>query len=236
MIKQYIITLDAALPENAAYALYSALLAGMPPSAAQAIHDSPHSPICQYVHGNQWYLSVLAEQYTIPVSHAIQAMKEIPLHRFRKTVHIIKLTERSIDSAEDLLESALPNVVTLRLQTPTAFKSANQYQLLPTQQLIVHSLIQRWNACFYEECPIEDEGGGMEALSAGLQYRHIQLSTEDYQIKSISIPGAVGSIQIHNHLTGFHRQMADALLQFGTYSGIGIKTRLGMGGMTLDWR
>lgn len=236
MIKQFILTLDTPLPADAAYSLYSALLAVMPESLSNWLHDAERLSICQYVNKNHWYLSLMGDVCITEISPVIDALDALFLYRFQQTVHIVKCETSCISSAEALLESSLPNFLTLHLQTPTAFKSANQYQLLPTQQLIVNSLIQKWNNCFGAECPIEDEGGGAEALAEGLQYQSIQLDTKSYHIKGVEIPGAVGTIQLKNHLTGFHRQLADALLQFGTYSGIGIKTRLGMGGIRLDRR
>ena len=234
MITQYVLTLDTALPADAAYALYSVLLNAMPKSLSDRLHNSDDLPICQYVADHCWYLSLMGDRCSSEIASAVSTLDEVMLHRYHKIVCILKQETRCAAGPEFFLEKSLPTALTLHLQTPTAFKSANQYQLLPTQQLIVNSLIQKWNSCFGEECPIEDEGGGAEALAQGLQYHSIHLDTGHFRMKGVEIPGTVGTIQIKNHLTGFHRQLADALLQFGTYSGIGIKTRLGMGGIRLE--
>ena len=119
----------------------------------------------------------------------------------------------------------------LRFQTPTAFKSQGQYLNLPTSRLIVQSLLQKWNGCF-PDCPIEDEDGqGMETIAAGLRCRRFRLRDQMYYLKGNSIPGFVGEMTLENRLSGFHRELADALLLFSGYSGVGIKTALGMGGV-----
>ena len=41
----------------------------------------------------------------------------------------------------------------------------------------------------------------------------------------------MGELTLENRLSGFHRQLADVLLLFSGYSGVGIKTALGMGGV-----
>ena len=37
---------------------------------------------------------------------------------------------------------------------------------------------------------------------------------------------------LDNRLSGFHRELVGALLTFAGYAGVGIKTSLGMGGVT----
>lgn len=119
----------------------------------------------------------------------------------------------------------------LRFCTPTCFKSVGQYLPLPTTRLIVQSLMKKWNGCI-SECPIEDEDGqGMETLAAGLRPRDFQLRSRTYYLKGNSIPGFVGELTLENRLDGFHRELADALLLFADFAGIGIKTTLGMGGV-----
>ena len=50
-------------------------------------------------------------------------------------------------------------------------------------------------------------------------------------MKGNCIYGFGGHLNIKNNMTGFHKELADALLLFSQYSGIGIKTALGMGGV-----
>ena len=119
----------------------------------------------------------------------------------------------------------------LNFRTATAFKSHGRYQILATERLIVQNLIHKWNGCF-PDCLIEDEDGeGMEAIAAGLQCRQFQLQEQTYFLKGNAIPGFVGTMTLDIRLTGFHRKLADALLIFAGYAGVGIKTSLGMGGV-----
>ena len=67
---------------------------------------------------------------------------------------------------------------------------------------------------------------------AGLLCRGYQLRDQSYFLKDNHVPGFVGSLTLDSTcLSGFHRTLADALLYFSGYSGIGIKTTLGMGGI-----
>lgn len=68
-------------------------------------------------------------------------------------------------------------------------------------------------------------------MAQGLECSGFQLRSQTYYLKGNSIPGFTGWMTLENRLTGFHRQLADALLIFSGYTGIGIKTTLGMGGV-----
>ena len=119
----------------------------------------------------------------------------------------------------------------MEFRTASAFKSRGKYQVLPTSRLILQNLIQKWNGSF-PDCPIEDEDGqGMEAMADGLLYRRFQLYDRTYFLKGNAVPGFVGTVTLENCLSGFHRELADALLTFAGYAGVGIKTSLGMGGV-----
>lgn len=234
MITQLCMTLDGPLPAWAAYPLYAKVLELAPAGFADQTHGGGMTPISQYVHEDRWYISLLGDHCENALGEQLEGLETAYLYKLQKQVQILSRQIERVSDVEELLAQPLPGTVTMALRTPAAFKSSGAYQLLPTQRLLVQSLISKWNGCLGDVCPIEDDGEGMEALAAGLVYRGLQLNSESYPIKQTAIPGTVGCIQMENRLTGFHRQLLDALLRFGTYSGIGIKTTLGMGGMGLE--
>lgn len=72
----------------------------------------------------------------------------------------------------------------------------------------------------------------MEAMAAGLVCSRFQLHDQVYFLKGSAVPGFVGTMTLDNRLSGFHRELVGALLTFAGYAGVGIKTSLGMGGVT----
>ena len=82
---------------------------------------------------------------------------------------------------------------------------------------------------------IEDEDGeGIQAIANGLRIADYRLSSRDYLLKGQSIPGFTGELTLKCRLDGFHLTMANLLLHFAPYAGVGIKTALGMGGVTCE--
>ena len=78
------------------------------------------------------------------------------------------------------------------------------------------------------------EVGREKSIAAGLEFEHFILKDACYRLKKNRIPGFKGSIVIYNRLSGFHSELAGALLHYAAYSGAGIKTTLGMGAVRVD--
>lgn len=233
MITRYYLKLNETLQPSAAYLLYAALLEHTPKAFGDWVHECAVTPVSQYISADQWCVSLLGERCEDVLEPVLEQLDSLTLHKQNKTIEIIGRSVQYVRSVEELLSSALPSKLTLYLKTATAFKSKGAYQLLPTQRLLVQSLISKWNGCLGDVCPIEDDGEGLDALAEGLVYHAIHLDSARFPIKQTLVPGATGKLQAQNRLDGFHKQLMDALLTFGTFSGVGIKTALGMGGFDL---
>lgn len=233
MIRSYQFQLSTPLPCTTAYPLYAAMLERAPKEFAARLHESAVTPVSQYVCGNTWQISLFGADAIDTLAPVLESMEEVFLRREQARIDLELRSADGIETVEALLEASSQSQGTLELMTPTAFKSGGVYQLLPTQRLVMQSIILKWNGCFGDVCPIEDEGGGLEALAEGLRYRAVHLDSQPYSMKHTQIPGVLGSIAFDCRQKGFLRQLTNALLTFGTYSGLGIKTALGMGGLKI---
>ncbi len=242
MLTQYSLTLrgdPASRPRpDWAYRLYAELLYAAPPDFATAIHQNAITPVSHYLLCGPaeclWRVSLLGEPAEAALGPVLESKREYRLRRDNAAFQVAGWQKRTFDRAESLLFFEDAGTFELSFVTPTAFKSRGQYLNLPTSRLIVQSLIKKWNGCFLD-CPIEDEDGeGMEALAAGLVCRSFRLHDQSYRLKGLTINGFVGDMTLENHLQGFHRQLANALLFFAGQAGVGIKTALGMGGVVVN--
>lgn len=241
MIVQYRIALSAETPcvprMEWGYRLYAALLEDAPQAFGEDVHKNAVTPLSQHLAIDKdrllWTVNLLGEKSEDNLSEILSCRKSIWLQKDRVQLNIADCQTRSVEDVNALFAIAAQQdgYHVLRFQTPTAFKSRGQYLNMPSSRLIVQSLIQKWNGCF-PDCPIEDEDGqGVEAIAAGLRIRRFQIRDHMYYLKGSSIPGFMGELEIENRLSGFHRELADVLLLFSGYSGVGIKTALGMGGV-----
>ena len=218
------------------YALYAALLERFPAEFGAQIHEDGVSPISQFLEAGAepllWNVTLLGEGAEAVGRPILEAAPSLALRR-GITFSLELREQRVIGQPEELFlqGAAQGRLHRLTFMTPTAFKVRGQYLTLPTARLLLQSAIKRWNGCF-PECPIEDENGeGLEAMARGLVWKDFSLRSRYYPLKGCRIPGFTGSLAVENTLSGFHRQLADALLAFSGYAGVGIKTTLGMGGV-----
>ena len=120
----------------------------------------------------------------------------------------------------------------LWFRTPCAFKQAGRYAIYPQEFLLLQSLVLHWNTAF-PDCQLSDPDA-LDAILRGLRILDYSLHTVFYPIKNTCIPGFVGSAVVEARLALPLLELWNALLSFAPYGGIGIKTTLGMGGVSVE--
>lgn len=217
-----------AVPPCKAYHLYAALLSLAPPDFAAQAHTAHITPVAQYVSGGRWVVSLLGSPCVQTLAPLLDNLQSMPLHSGSLPVHLLKVD--TVTEVEQLLDNPPAKTGILQLHTPTAFKSGGRYQLLPSPHFVMQNLVLRWNACLGQDCPLEITPQGLQALEEGLVYSAVELHSAPYPLKGKSIPGVTGTLDVEIGLQGVHAAVAQALLRFAGFAGVGIKTTLGMGG------
>ena len=120
----------------------------------------------------------------------------------------------------------------LWFRTPCAFKQAGRYAIYPQEFLLLQSLVLHWNTAF-PDCQLSDPDA-LDAILCGLRILDYNLHTVSYPIKNTCIPGFVGSAVVEARLALPLLELWNVLLSFAPYGGIGIKTTLGMGGVSVE--
>ncbi|MGB1289189.1 MAG: CRISPR system precrRNA processing endoribonuclease RAMP protein Cas6 [Aggregatilineales bacterium] len=177
-------------------------------------------------------LTTLHPQLTSLVQHGV-----LPLWLRRNfTLHdqffeFAKITEHSWMNYDDLLDTADDRYeVHLNFTSPTAFKrTTGGYQAAPDIERIFMSLYSRWNAFAPRPLPV--------ALKTSIQERiHIvETHIEHHTLKFARgrkgvIPGFYGSVKfVLDEPSLMLRHMLNALAAFTHFSGVGVKTTIGMG-------
>lgn len=219
-----------------AYCFYAMLLEHT--EFADVWHENGRTPISQNLvctpEGVCWTVTLLGVQAVNALDDFLAEKTSYYLKREQINFKVLTRHREKIADADALFARAqqIHTLHQLDFITPTAFKSHGQYQILPSAHLIVQSLVNQWNCCF-TDCLIEDEDGqGAETIANQLVCRRLRLRNQSYLMKQQRIPGFMGTLVLENRLKGFHKHLADVLLEFAPFCGIGIKTTLGMGGIT----
>lgn len=246
MLKNYEIILQSQnknkMISSYAYYLYAALLEECSDEFAERLHENEFTPISQFVKviNKKIIWNITLFSYAIEeIDQIINKKKQWYIKKEDVIVRVVEIHQSEQIEVETLFAMARKyshqgNKRKLDFETATAFKSGGKYQNLPNMKFIVQSLVQKWNGAF-PTCPIDDEDGeGVETIISGLYISEYKLRTKDYRLKRQNIRGFQGYIVVENELSEFHKELAEVLLIFAQYSGIGIKTALGMGGVSIN--
>lgn len=242
MITSYDLTLTAEDPKllypDCAYRLYSWLLSRIPREQGERFHLQEDHPVSQYICREKddatarWQVNLLTEQAISLFSPILEAQEEIVLHA--GTLSVLACTKGPVKSPRELLlEAAEANGgrVRLRFRAPTSFRQNGAYVRFPQERLILRSLANRWNS-FCPEYPLDDEDA-LRMLEQGIRITDYSLRSQRYSLKESCIPGFVGSLTLSASLPAPLVQLWNTLLCWAPYSGLGIKTALGMGGVSV---
>ena len=118
-----------------------------------------------------------------------------------------------------------PEKIELSFNSPTAFKKGNSTWLFPEPRTVFQSVIQKFsaNGVFEsaEEC--------LEAAEA-ISVQKYHLSTSVLRYRDVALPGFKGTITYNlSHLSENERLMLASVAYAANYTGIGMKTTMGMG-------
>lgn len=116
----------------------------------------------------------------------------------------------------------------IQFLSAASFKQNGRYVIFPQEKLILQSLVNRWNS-FCEEYPLCDPDA-LCMLESGIYIRDYTLKSVRYHLKNVYIPAFVGKVTLDSRLPVPLAELWRAILLWADYSGIGIKTALGMGG------
>jgi CRISPR-associated endoribonuclease Cas6 len=122
----------------------------------------------------------------------------------------------------------------LEFTTPTAFAQQRLYLPFPLPALMFRSWLERWN----HFAPVylgRDELIGY--LSDYVMVQRHQIKTRSLQLQHGYVNGFVGDVrlQVLKGTDPLLANVASLLVHYGQFAGTGVKTRLGMGQMSLKF-
>ena len=222
MIKKYRLPIQAEgglLRFEHSYALYGELMSRIDSDIADMLHMEGFTPLSQHLELNRKGAAWIVTTFDDTVSEAfLCAVHEIKGISLRDSELILNLSDPFLEnetSFESLLRESSNTMQHTRNRiefvSPTGFKSDEQYVLYPTSDLILKSLITKWNAVCTDYV-IDDA----------------ELVKMNQHIRAFS-----GSVSMRAKLAAPLERIYTMLLRFGEYSGVGIKTALGMGGIKI---
>lgn len=237
MIVQYKLQLaqldNTPIPSFWAYRLYAWLLAQLPEDAAERFHEEEKRQLAQYLNHEQiWTVNLFGEEAAELLGQVLENTEQIELHSNR--ILVLEQHRRVIEKPEELLRCGreiAAKKTEMRFVSPASFKQSGRYTIFPQEKLILQSLLTKWNALYPKY--LLDDADMLAEMEKGIHIVDYRLCTSRFLLKNTAIPCFYGKVILEARLPIVLQELWGALLYLAPYSGIGIKTTLGMGGIEL---
>ena len=112
-----------------------------------------------------------------------------------------------------------------------SFKSYGRYINYPDLRLIYQSLMNKYDSVLKEASMFDEDT--LDMLVEGSEIVKYNLRSYLFPLQGVKIPSFFGSMTIKVTSTDTAAKFIRLLLEFGEYSGVGIKTGLGMGAIQI---
>lgn len=121
--------------------------------------------------------------------------------------------------------------VTLDILTPMSFKSRGRHNVLPDVRRIFRSAMIQYDG-FFDRYKMHDHET-LEFIEEKVHIVDYRLRTTRFHLEGSRIPAFVGRLTLQLNGPTHFKQLLHFLLFFGSLSGVGVKTTLGMGKYTV---
>ena len=205
---------------------------------AQVLHESGAHPYSQYVLVKDddilWTVNALSTEAEQQIIKPLLNLDEKTIHLTRReeTLQVYEKVAKSWNYTE-LIEKyyfgSCSRNLTIRFQTPTSFKQNGRYCLFPNSRLVFQSLMLRYDAGSEDSRIFSDEL--VEEFEEYAEITDYRLRSVRYSLEGVKIPSFIGECTFRIKGPQQMVNTAHMLAHFGEYSGVGIKTGLGMGAM-----
>lgn len=205
---------------------------------AEYLHHCNLNPYSQCIFKKEektiWKICTVTDEAYEKIIMPMSKITDFTIKNKKNTVYItkkeIKIKETS-ELLKEFYEASGKKFIEITFQTPTAFKQNGKYIFYPNLHLLYQSLMNKYSASSeIMEMMDEETLLQLEDNSEIVRYR---LQSIPFPMEGINIPGFVGNIRIRFRGTNTMMRYIRLLLRFGEYSGVGIKTAMGMGAIRI---
>ena len=219
--------------------LHGVLMEQIDSGYAQTLHEQGLKPYSQYLTGKEkkeWRIKTLTKEAYQQIIAPLLDSGFAQFHIEKKQIHI-KICKKEIQTIayQDLLEEFYSEpcgrTIHLEFLTPASFKSAGRYIILPDLHYIYQSLMNKYSAASNELNMYDEET--LHQLTGSSVITQYRLKSTSFPLEGIRIPAFKGEVRIKLNGTNTMAKYVRLLARFGEYSGVGIKTAIGMGGMKI---
>ncbi|NLJ57400.1 MAG: CRISPR-associated endoribonuclease Cas6 [Tissierellia bacterium] len=204
---------------------------------AESLHNTGLKPYSQYLEFEnnllKWTIHTLTEEAKNQIINPLlNNLQEVNLKHKNLRLKVLE-KKVSIKTYEQLLNEKYFSqgnpYIDIDFITPTAFKSKGKYVFYPNLRLVFQSLMNKFDKSSVNSSIYSQEV--LEHLVSKSDIRRYRLKSRVFHMEGIIIPSFTGRITIKIGGPQAMVNLANLLFAYGEYSGAGIKSAIGMGGL-----
>lgn len=208
-------------------------------SYAKKLHESNLHPYSQYIlrDGEKliWILNTFNIEAKDKLAEVIKKKDSIYLRYKDKNFKINSCKEENLPYSEFVARYYLgegKRKLNIKFLTPTSFKQNSKYVMFPSIRLMFQSLMMKFDTGSADMKIFDKQI--LRDFEDNIEISGYKLRTTSFHLEGVKIPSFIGEVSIVIRGAKELVNLANMLIAFGCYSGIGIKTSIGMGGMTFE--
>ncbi len=245
-LKKTIITFkepESRLSYNVSSAMQGVLMENVSYGFGERMHENGSKPYSQHlVYKNSlpvWTINTLSGEAERELADPLMKPECTQIYLRNKDMFLeIAGKSQSEIEFDELLQSTFfaecSRYIKIRFRTPTAFKTNGRYQFYPTVRHIIKSLAGKFNACGFEaEIDLTDD---IESMEENIDIADYSLRSTFFYLEGVRIPSFTGWVMLRIRGPQQLANLMHLLVRFGEYSGVGIKTAMGMGAIEIEER
>lgn len=222
-----------------ASALQGVLFENMNKEYALKMHEQQIHPYSQYIVKESgktvWYINTLCNEARENIIEPLLKNSFNGFHLKHGDLEI-RVTNKSVvdkDFAELMnvfYNTSSSRNICIELKSLTSFKQRGRYNIVPNLRLMYQSLMMKYSAVVDSDMFDEET---LEQLEDNSLISKYNLRSGLFPMEGQKIPGYMGTLNIQLFGPETLRRYVKMLMQFGEFSGMGIKTGMGMGAISI---
>lgn len=220
-------------------AFHGALMELFPKEYGEKLHLSKLHPYTQHLEFREgdWYWIVTAlneEAADQIIGKVLMPLSEITIKKHHLCLKIQEKMYKELSDRElafSFYQEQSSPFISIHFITPTTFKQNGKYLNSPDIRCIYTNLMNKYDASNTEESMKDEET--LEQLVESTSIFRYDLKSTWFSLESVKIPAFIGKVTFRLRGSQTMINFANLLFRFSTYSGIGVKTALGMGAVRI---
>lgn len=223
------------------------LMEWLPADYAGKLHQNRWNPYSQHLERRDgvwhWLIHTFEEEADEKIGAAVldPGREEIELKHGPTRIRILDRQVTAADTDQLLNQyyfQDAPRSIRVSFQTPTAFKRQGEYLNYPDMRCVYQSMILKYDAVTAGTGEVVEPV--LEELTANTRVKQYRLRSGSFHMEGVRIPSFMGELLLTLGGSQTLTNYVHFLFHFACYSGIGIKTAMGMGSIDIQennqWR